>query len=201
MRPQCNDRDWMTEFLKGETCKEATDVILAAFPGMTVTCLKSSDPMPTTDDRERYIIVTDDTTGAITAVILNRNAECPAADVFKNDQSCSVFGQQCTFVADEYSDPDLGLCTITDICTCKFGSFTCVTKSIACVPEVLTLPPPVTKGAPVTVDEQGCPLEGLGFEVLNDPACPAKSPLGGSDPCPADGLKCKYGKESWYVEY
>jgi hypothetical protein len=196
MFPQCYTEDWSS--LKGETCESAKASILAKFPGMTIVCLSSSDAMPTEDDLARYVIVTDATTGLVTQVALNRNAKCPTSETFKTDKSCSVFGQKCEFTHTEEPNKFNDACTFTEFGTCQFGTFSVLEAFIECeqvmIPDIVTiLPPPVTKPPPA--DDRGCPLEGFGFEIFNDPACPATWDLGSA--CTIDGLHCNYGKEEW----
>lgn len=192
--PDCYVKDWNS--LTGSTCEMAQTEILAAFPGMIATCLTETEPMPKEDDLERYIVVVD-ASGLVTDVVLNRNAECPAANILNDDKSCSVTGQKCKFVINE-STTEGQTCTETEICTCQFGLFSCDEKSLKCINS-----PPKEEGTPtIEIIESGCPpaLEGAGFESFNDIGCPAKLPLLGVLPgaewCTAEGLSCQYGMET-----
>jgi hypothetical protein len=123
---------------------------------MTVYCQAETVAMPTEDDMERYIIVTD-ANGAVSSVVFNRNAECPTADVFATDKTCSFFGQQCSFETDSsYSDL---FCTTTHHCTCEFGSFECGKASQSCIARS----PPIINACPSLEQYQSgvypeCPL-------------------------------------------
>lgn len=56
---------------------------------------------------------------------------------------------------------------------------------------------PICESEP-QVKPNGCPVDGLGFEIFNDALCPATSPSGD---CLIAGLKCQYGDVGWYVLY
>lgn len=164
MFPQCDTHDWSS--LKGETCADATASIFVKFPNMDVVCITSADTMPTDDDLARYVIVTG-SDGAVTDIIFNRNAECPAPEVFKNDKSCSVTGQQCDFESD--SSTATAICTTTHQCICQFGSFECGSVTMACVSRD---PPSIS-------------------------ACPTlEAYQAGTTACPVDGHACEYEYKS-----
>jgi hypothetical protein len=59
MHPSCMFEKTSWPELAGKTCFEARAEIFKVYPGMTVVCLKDTDPMPEADDFNRYIVVTD----------------------------------------------------------------------------------------------------------------------------------------------
>lgn len=200
MAPTCYTQEWN---LDGATCEKAKETISTVYPGMTTICLKESDPMPTEDDLDRYIVVTNnDITGLVTDVVFNRNAQCPTAEIFKENKSCSVFGQKCDIVLGTSTRADGSICTQSTRCTCEFGTFFCgpTTESDCAKADPIATTPPQVIVDNLPFDEGGCPLEGFGFEIFNEEVCPPTSPLDSLDSsCTAEGVTCHYGKEAWYV--
>ena len=72
MRPSCMFDKTSWPELAGMTCVEASTEIFKVYPGMTVVCLKDTDPMPEADDFNRYLALTD-ANGIVINVFFNNN--------------------------------------------------------------------------------------------------------------------------------
>lgn len=127
----------------------------------------------------------------------------------KTGMKCSAKVKTC-FFGDQQCEGDVPFPTSKCHCDGKKGTQKWVCEDTQCPtgveppktlepPAVTTNPAPVTPGIPIGVDEKGCPLEGLGFEILNDPKCPATSndALGNSCTAEQDSLSCNWGEETW----
>ncbi|KAI2489654.1 hypothetical protein MHU86_24926 [Fragilaria crotonensis] len=130
--------------LEGKTCAEATSEILKLYPGIKVLCVKETDPLPTDDNFERYLVITD-ANGKVLQVVFNKVVACPAESPVTTELSfCESPGQVCSYVYESNPIPN-AKCEASDSCTCNFGSWLC-SSGIACVggeiqPPVLTVCP------------------------------------------------------------
>ena len=117
-------------------------------------CLKDTDPSPTDDDFERYIVVTD-SSGKVLRVVYNRIIDCPVKSPVATETSfCESNLQVCSYAYETNALPD-AQCDATDTCTCRFGSWDCL-SSIACVP--LIGDPVSTPPAIITICPELSPL-------------------------------------------
>jgi hypothetical protein len=111
-------------------------MIFSEYPGMKVICLKEFDVMPTDDDYDRYLVITDPN-GIVQRVVFNKDAACPAISPLTAESSlaCPVPGQQCDYTIN--SDVlNTTTCRILDSCICNFGQWDCLSDEIcSLIPE------------------------------------------------------------------
>jgi hypothetical protein len=70
LSPGCHSVVWINHV--GKTCLEVRNDIFQVYPGMTVHCVNTTDPLPTDDDTNRYVVILDDN-GIASRVIYNNN--------------------------------------------------------------------------------------------------------------------------------
>ena len=129
--PQCSINPWSG--VAGKTCVEVRTEIFKVYAGMTVLCLKPTDPMPTDDSLDRYIVMMD-ANGLAIKVVFNKAIPCPeVSPVTTGTLSCPALGQQCDY---SYSGPTG--CPTNDTCTCSFNSWNCASDS-KCAPKSPTV--------------------------------------------------------------
>ena len=102
-----------------KTVVYARTEIFKDYPTYTVVALENTDPMPSADDRKRFIVLTDGN-GIVTNVVFNR-IECPAVSpIVTANFGCSNADQNCTFKYDTHITITGNNCATmkTDKCTC-----------------------------------------------------------------------------------
>lgn len=122
--------------VEGMSCEEATSAIFAAsseypeYPVTNVLCLKETDTLPSDDDLERYLVITDGN-GAALKVVYNRATDCPAKSPLLTKNS-PVPTQQCkgtcTYTYESF-DVANATCETTDRCYCD-GSGEWICESV-----------------------------------------------------------------------
>ena len=105
---------------------------------MKVLCVEETDPLPTEDDLERYLVVTD-ASGKVLQVVFNKLAACPEVSPVTTELSfCESPGQVCNYNYESNVIPN-AQCETSDSCTCNLGSWLC-SSGITCVGGALEAP-------------------------------------------------------------
>ena len=92
-------------------------------------CVKETDPLPTDDNFERYLVITD-ANGKVLQVVFNKVVACPAESPVTTELSfCESPGQVCSYTYESNPIPN-AKCEASDSCTCNFGSWLCSNRRI-----------------------------------------------------------------------